>query len=328
MTTHCESRSPAFRHARQLIGAAALIAALPAFSAGGTLTSNQRLYYPQGCLHNGTTAVCSFVFINQGQAGTLNSNLGWGGSELIGIRFVDNGNVPHTPSAAYFVDSFGTRQPQLVMQQGGQGTFVLEFPNVDPRVTAGAFYLSAQVVSGVAVTTPAPVNVGPPVSNPAPVLAGQPLPAAAPVAMPTAALPPQAQPVAIPQSVNVGVPVVGNATAGCLSQNAQAGLCNAVNRVNTAQAKVTNAADQASAAVTTVTQTAGMVSQLKGAWSSLFPAKSAPAPAPVQPAPAAPLPPQALAQQPQALPQLPPPVPQPAPQPIPQPVPQPTEAPK
>jgi len=324
MTTHCASRSPAFRHARRLlIGAAALIAALPAFAAGGTLTSNQRLYFPQGCLHNGTTAVCSFVFINQGQAGTLNSNLGWGGSELIGIRFVDNGNVPHTPSAAYFVDTFGTRQPQLVMQQGGQGTFVLEFPNVDPRVTAGAFYLSAQVVSGVAVLTPAPVNVGPPVSNPTPVLAGQP----APVAAPTAALAPQAQPMAIPQSVTVGLPVVGNATAGCPPQNVQAGLCNTVNRVNSAQTKVANAADQASAAVTTVTQTASMVTQLKGAWSSLFPAKSGPAPAPVQAAPAAPLPPQALAQ-PQALPQLPPPVPQPIPQPTAQPIPQPTEAPK
>jgi len=300
MTTHCASRSPAFRHARQLIGAAALIAVLPTFAAGGTLTSNQRLYYPQGCLHNGTTAVCSFVFINQGQAGTLNSNLGWGGSELIGIRFVDNGNVPHTPSAAYFMDSFGARQPQLVMQQGGQGTFVLEFPNVDPRVTAGAFYLSAQVVSGIAVTTPAPVNVGPPVSNPTPVLAGQPALATAP----TTALAPQAQPVLIPQSVTVGLPVVGNATAGCLPQNAQAGLCNAVNRVNTAQTKVANAADQASAAVTTVTQTAGMVTQLKGAWSSLFPAKSGLTPAPVQPAPTAPLPAQALVQ-PQALPQVP-----------------------
>jgi hypothetical protein len=276
MTTNIASRSPAFKRASRLLGVAAFVVGVPAFAAGGTLTSNQRLYYPQGCLHNGTTAVCSFVFINQGQASTLNSNLGWGGSELIGIRFVDNGNVPHTPSAAYFMDSFGARQPQLVMQQGGQGTFVLEFPNVDPRVTAGAFYLSAQVVSGIAVTTPAPVNVGPPVSNPTPVLAGQP-------SLGTA-LAPQAQPVVIPQSVTVGLPVVGNATAGCLPQNAQAGLCNAVNRVNTGQAKVANAAEQASAAVTTVTQTANMVTQLKGALSSLWPGKSAPPAAPAQPA--------------------------------------------
>ena len=302
MTTKLAPRSPAFKRARRLVGMAALVVGLPAFAAGGTLTSNQRLYYPQGCLHNGTTAVCSFVFINQGQAGTLNSNLGWGGSELIGIRFVDNGNVPHTPSAAYFMDSFGARQPQLVLQQGGQGSFVLEFPNVDPRVTSGAFYLSTQVVSGVAVTTPAPVNVGPPVANPTPVLAGQPSLAAVPTNAPTTA--PQAQPVMIPQSVNVGLPVVGNATAGCPPQNAQAGLCNAVNRVNTAQTKVANAADQASAAVTTVTQTANMVTQLKGAWSSLFPARSGPAPA--QPAPASPLPAQALVQ-PQAPPQAPPP---------------------
>src|SRR5271168_461740 len=92
-----------------LLAAASAVSAPAARNSGqtyaaGTLQYGQRVYYPQGCVHNGNHAVCSFTFVNQGQPLTVNAGIG--GSELTGISFVDNGHVPHGADAAYFIDPF------------------------------------------------------------------------------------------------------------------------------------------------------------------------------------------------------------------------------
>jgi hypothetical protein len=150
-------------------------------AAMGTLEFQQRTYYPQGCAHNGYTAICTFVLVNQGNMAQLNA---WP-LELNGLQFIDDAHVPHQRNKAYFMDKYGARQPQLLVQRGDQGTLVVEFPNVDPRVTTGQFQLETQLVGGIAVTQPGYAPPG--AANT--LTAGTPSPAGTPAAAPAA--PPQ-----------------------------------------------------------------------------------------------------------------------------------------
>jgi hypothetical protein len=115
----------------------------------GTLEYGPTIYYPQGCSHNGSTVVCTFVFVHQAETTTIRA--GGGGSQLTGIQFVDDAHVPHAPNNAYFVDRYGARQHLLVVNRADQGTMMLEFPLVDPRVTSGELHLGSQVLGGIPV---------------------------------------------------------------------------------------------------------------------------------------------------------------------------------
>lgn len=115
----------------------------------GTLEYGPSLYYPQGCGHNGSTVVCTFVFVHQAETASIRA--GGGGSQLTGIQFVDDAHVPHLPNNAYFVDRYGMRQHILTVNRGDQGTMVVEFPLVDPRVGSGELHLGTQVLGGIPV---------------------------------------------------------------------------------------------------------------------------------------------------------------------------------
>lgn len=121
----------------------------PAAPSLGTLEYGPTLYYPQGCSHNGSTVVCTFVFVHQAETATIRA--GGGGSQLTGIQFVDDGHVPHLPNNAYFVDRYGMRQHLLTVNRADQGTMMVEFPLVDPRVSAGELHLGTQVLGGIPV---------------------------------------------------------------------------------------------------------------------------------------------------------------------------------
>jgi hypothetical protein len=112
----------------------------------GELDFGTRQYYPQGCSHNGNTAVCTFVFVQQGQSEAI--HIGW---ELRGIQFVDDSHVPHNPSAAYFVDNYGARQNNMSVNRGDQGTMMVEFSQVDPQVASGSFTIGQQLIGGIPV---------------------------------------------------------------------------------------------------------------------------------------------------------------------------------
>jgi hypothetical protein len=115
----------------------------------GTLEYGADVYYPQGCQHNGSTVVCTFVFVHQTETQTILA--GGGGSQLTGIQFVDDGHVPHNPNNAYFVDRYGARQHVLTVNRSDQGTMMVEFPLVDTRVEHGEFHLGTQVLAGIPV---------------------------------------------------------------------------------------------------------------------------------------------------------------------------------
>jgi hypothetical protein len=115
----------------------------------GTLEYGTDVYYPQSCAHNGSTVVCTFVFVHQAESATIRA--GGGGSQLTGIEFVDDGHVPHNPNNAYFVDRYGARQHVLTVSRADQGTMMVEFPLIDARVTTGEFHLGTQVLTGIPV---------------------------------------------------------------------------------------------------------------------------------------------------------------------------------
>src|SRR5580700_11085109 len=116
----------------------------------GTLEYGTDVYYPQSCAHNGSTVVCTFVFVHQAESATIRA--GGGGSQLTGIELVDDGHVPHNPNNAYFVDRYGARQHVLSVNRADQGTMMVEFPLVDTRVATGEFHLGTQVLTGIPVT--------------------------------------------------------------------------------------------------------------------------------------------------------------------------------
>lgn len=114
----------------------------------GTLSWATRVYSSSGCVHNGNRAVCTFTFVNQGNAATI---LAGGHGELSGIQLVDDAHVPHPWDAAYFMDKYGAQQRKLVLQPGDTGTYVVGFSNVDPHVAAAEFHLRDQIVGGITV---------------------------------------------------------------------------------------------------------------------------------------------------------------------------------
>ena len=168
---------------------ALLAAVLPwgtlVIAANGYLDTNQRQYHPQGCNLNGSTAICRLTVVNRGNAATLGSGIGmYSGSDLFGVQFIDNGNALHAASASYFLDRFGTRQVQLMLKTGEQGTFVVEFAAVDARVTSGSFRLGNQLVGAVGVAPP-PADAAA-VATAAPAATAATAPGVAPAATPPA----------------------------------------------------------------------------------------------------------------------------------------------
>jgi hypothetical protein len=130
------------------MGSGVAVAEAPPSSLG-TLEYGTDVYYPQGCGHNGSTVVCTFVFVHQAESATIHA--GGGGSQLTGIQFVDDGHVPHNPNNAYFVDRYGARQHVLTVNRADQGTMMVEFPLIDTRVATGEFHLGTQVLTGIPV---------------------------------------------------------------------------------------------------------------------------------------------------------------------------------
>ena len=202
------------------------------------MAQGQYQFYPQGCLHNGNRAVCSFVAVYSGASqANVNAWAGYGGQWTANLQFVDNAHVPHAADAAYFIDSFGARQPTLFIQQGTQASITVEFPSVDPAVTGGEFHLGNQIIGGIAVNQ---ANYAVPSNNlNAQGLAPQPamMQPGAPQQQPgfNGAAPPV--PTNMPQQQMAMQPQQQQA---CTPQNANTPLCRANDKVNGATTQVTS----------------------------------------------------------------------------------------
>jgi hypothetical protein len=190
----------------------------------GSLDARNRQYYPRKCALNGTDAVCTFAVVNRGPAATVNA---WAGRDLYPIEFIDNAKVPHNASNAYFLDKFGARQPSLVLQNGEQGWYVIEFAHVDSRVTSGSFKFNNRVVGQVAVTPYVP---------PA---------AAAPVAAPPVAAPPSQTP----------APTASASSSNCPPNDK---ACKAADKMGKVQSATDNTAKTVDNAAKTVDAVKGM----------------------------------------------------------------------
>jgi hypothetical protein len=114
----------------------------------GTLAWGTRVYTSTGCVHNGSSAVCTFTFVNQGNQANL---VAFNGGEMAGIQMVDDAHVPHRWTSAYFMDKYGEQQKRLVVQPGDTGTYMIVFANVDPQVSSAEFHLRTQIVGGITV---------------------------------------------------------------------------------------------------------------------------------------------------------------------------------
>jgi hypothetical protein len=212
----------------------------------GELNFGTRQYYPQGCTHNGNTAVCTFVFVQQ--APTQPIHIGWGG-ELSGIQLVDDSHVPHNPSSAYFVDNYGAKQMNMTVNRGDQGTMMVEFAQVDPRVASCGFTLGQQALTNI------PVSAG--------TGAGGATPAAAPPTL------------AAPNTLSAGTKTATSATqhlASAQQANPANPACSTPQTANSSacqfNSKVTNTESQVNGAVGAATGTATAVKSLMGLFSS------------------------------------------------------------
>jgi hypothetical protein len=258
-------------------GAAAAAQQQGASTQYGEIDFATRQYYPQGCTHNGNTAICTFVFVQQGQSQPI--HIGWGG-ELSGIQFVDDSHVPHNPSTAYFVDNYGARQMNMTVNRGDQGTMMVEFAQVDPQVASGTFTLGQQVISGI----PVGQGGGGQLAG-ANTLAGMgsSAGAAAPAARPGAPVLSAPNTLTANQAGNTRVATAQQASA---QQNQAAQGCNTPQMANSPACKlnnkINNTTNNAAATVGAVAAPVSAVQQLGSSISSLF-KKPAPAPAP-QPA--------------------------------------------
>ena len=246
-----------------------VVVALTGFAAQaemGTLDSNQRQYYPRTCEMNSTDAICTFAVTNKGPAATIDAanRNPWGPlwGDLNGIQFFDNAKVPHQPSAAYFLDKFGTRRPVIVLQSGEQGWFVLEFANVDPRVTSGSFKFGTRVVGEVAVTPYVPPAIGAP---PARAVSAAP---AATATSPAAPVPAAASPAQEP------MPAAAAPSSGCPPNDK---ACKAADKM----AKVQSATDNTAKAADSTAKTVDSAKGLFKSFSSMF-GKDTPPPPPAQ----------------------------------------------
>jgi len=246
----------------------------------GELDFGTRQYYPQGCTHNGNTAVCTFVFVQQGQSTPI--HVGWAG-ELSGIQFVDDSHVPHNPSAAYFVDNYGARQNNMTVNRGDQGTMMVEFAQVDPQVQSGTFTMGQQVIGGIPVVQGGGGQLG--AANNLAGMGTAPAGTAAPAARPGAPVLAAPNTLTANKSVAAGntrlatAQPANQASPGCNTpQTANNPACKLNNKINTATNNVNNGAAAVAAPV-------NAVKQLGDTLGGLF-KKPAPAPA-ATPAPAA-----------------------------------------
>jgi hypothetical protein len=207
----------------------------------GTLEYGTNLFYPQGCAHNGTTVVCTFVFVHQAETQTIAA--GVAGSQLTGIQFVDDGHVPHNPSAAYFVDRYGMRQHVLTVNRADQGTMMVEFPMVDTRVSSGELHLATQMLGNIPVGQG---GAGPAVGTPNMLAAG-----GAQASAPSANSHAQGQ---------------GQDTSGCNTpQMANTSACKLSNKINNATTQTTSAANAMAAPVNAAKSFLGLFQQQKPA---------------------------------------------------------------
>ena len=262
-----------------LIGAllAGMAAVAPAQTTGaggsaalGTLEYGADIYYPQGCAHNGSTVVCTFVFVHQAETASVRA--GVAGSQLTGIQFVDDGHVPHSPNNAYFVDKYGTRQHVLTLNRGDQGTMLVEFPLVDARVSSGELHLGTQMLAGIPVSAGAAAAVGAPNA-----LAAPNTPGAAPAPVAAAASAPR------PGAAQAGAAAQQVGSAGDSTCNtpqlAHTAGCKLNSKIRQAEANTTNTANSIAAPVGAVSDAAKQISSLFSGFR-----KATPAAAPAQPA--------------------------------------------
>jgi len=235
----------------------------------GELNFGSRQYYPQGCTHNGNTAVCTFVFVQQAQTQPI--HVGWGG-ELSGIQLVDDSHVPHNPSAAYFVDNFGAKQMNMTVGRGDQGTMVVEFAQVDPRVTSCGFTLAQQALTNIPVSQGSAGNLA--AANGL-VGTGTGPAATAPAAAPAA--------LAAPNTLAAGNKSANQHLASAQQANPLNPACNTPQTANSSacqfNAKMTNTQNQVNGAAATATGTANAVKSLM----SIFSTPQQPAQKPAQP---------------------------------------------
>jgi hypothetical protein len=217
----------------------------------GTLEYGPNLFYPQGCAHNGTTVVCTFVFVHQAETQTIAA--GVAGSQLTGIQFVDDGHVPHLPNAAYFVDRYGMRQHVLTVNRADQGTMMVEFPMVDTRVASGELHLATQMLGNIPVN---PGGAGPAVGTPNMLASGG------------------AQ-AGAPAAANHAQGGTAEANACSTPQQANTSACKLSNKINSATTQTTNAANAMAAPINAAKSFLGIFQQQK-------PAAAAGQPAPQQ----------------------------------------------
>ena len=130
----------------------------------GTLAWATRVYSSTGCVHNGNSAVCTFTFVNQGNEATLAAG---GAGELSGIQLVDDAHVPHRWQSAYFMDKYGAQQQRLIVEPGDTGTYVVQFPNVNPKVGSAEFHLRQQIIGGITVGSAPSNSAAAPAATPA-----------------------------------------------------------------------------------------------------------------------------------------------------------------
>jgi hypothetical protein len=269
-----------------LVGGLALAAIPPDAHAGtpppvGALQDNQRFYFPQGCTHSGTRTVCTFTFVNSGDATSLNAGPG-ARSELMQLQMIDDAHVPHGADMAYFVDKFGNRQSQLYLGNKDQGVFVAEFPNVDPQVTSAQFQRQAQIVGPVAVAPGqpsfAPAPQAPPLPQPmqapAQQIAASPQQLAALMQQQTAMQQPGQPQLRYLQEQQQLQQLGRQSEAQNLlllscaqQQSANGALCKAAGQVNSAQQKVAAVNGTVSAAQSTMNQARESMQQLSGMFS-------------------------------------------------------------
>lgn len=223
----------------------------------GTLEYGTDVFYPQGCAHNGTTVVCTFVFVHQAE--TAGIRAGVAGSELTGIQFIDDAHVPHNPNNAYFVDRYGARQHVLVVNRADQGTMMVEFPLIDTRVTSGEFHLGTQVIGGIPV---AAGGAGPAPGAPNALAAGG------------------AQAAAPPANAKQQSTAAGQ--EGCNTpQLAQTPGCKLSAKIHQAEASTSGTATSVAAPISAVSDAAKQLGTLFSGFKS---APATPAPAPAAPA--------------------------------------------
>ena len=236
---------------------AAWVAAPGVASAQRSITYQGHTFFPVNCTRNsngpGNITVCSITLLNEGPSGTISASVA---RELV---FVDNGNVAHRPSSAYFGDGVNNRQSSRVMGKGASTALTVELADLGSAVTSGTFVVGSQRV-GLYVIGPMGPG-GQVVSQPA---------SGAPVGAATGQ-----GPLSSPQSTPSGTGSQANTPA--FPSIPGQGAIPQIDRVTGAVNRVGNAADTAVQATNSASQAAGALKSLKSSFKSLFGSSPAPA---------------------------------------------------